>query len=391
MTDLVHAIDAPLRDSSLPNATQLSAWMTEHALPFWSSRKGICGMPVVEAVSLDGSEYHTNYLRLRVMARQVAVFCSASYMGIDGMRTIADSAWDAFLKHFYSPVSGWAARIGAHGQVIDLEFSLYDQAFAIFACARRAQLTGDRKPIALAHRTARHIDELLGSYGKQVGWRTVKGAMVYDQNSHMHFLEALLALYEVDASYQTAAKIEKILDLLSRRLFDPKTGTISECFDASWDAIEPRRVEPGHQCEWFWLLTKAEEAGFTTGIPKEALFEFANRHGFSSQHSLITNACAVDGSITDADYRLWPHCEAIRAASAYPDKEMGHRIIEGTTQNLLDTFLAPAALGTWHDRFDSNLTLSSDHVPASSLYHLWEAALALHEAKLIPLGKGAPC
>lgn len=391
MTDPLHTISAPSRSPALPHATQLGAWMIENALPFWASREGICGMPVVEAVNLDGTDYNTGYLRLRVMARQVAVFCSASDMGIAGMRPIADSAWEAFLKHFYSPVSGWASRIGAHGQVIDLEFSLYDQAFAIFACARRARLTGDRQPIALAHRTARHIDELLGLNGKGAGWRAAKHVSLHDQNSHMHFLEALLALHEVHPSIQTSAKIDKILTLLSEHLFDCRTGTIAEWFDPKWRALEPARIEPGHQFEWYWLLTRAHQAGFEVPVPEQALFDFARRHGFPNDHGLIINACARDGHVTDPDYRLWPHCEAIRAGSVCPDQETGDRIVEEAARGLLDHFLVPAAPGAWHDRLDTDLTVSSDHVPASSLYHLWEAVVALHEANLVSLRAGAPC
>lgn len=375
----------------LPEAARLSAWMIEKSLPFWSSRTGICRMPVVEATRLDGSAFDPGFLRLRVMARQVAVLCCASQLGITGIRPVADHAWEALLSRFYSPVSGWASRIGTFGQVIDREFSLYDQAFGLYACACRARLTGDRQPIALAHRTSRHIQELLGSSHGLLGWRTSKGATTRDQNSHMHFLEALLALYEVMPSLQTAARIEEILETLSRHLFDQATGTISEWFDITWKPVEPRRVEPGHQFEWYWLITKAKQAGFKTDVPAERLFDFAQSVGTSATHGLLFNACHPDGTVVDSNYRLWPHCEAIRAASVHPDKQLAQRLIEQSSRNLLEHFLGPAATGTWHDRLDADLTPISDHVPASSLYHLWEAVAALHTANLVLISRGEPC
>lgn len=375
----------------LPEASRLSAWMIEKSLPFWSSREGICSMPVVEATKLDGSAFDFGFLRLRVMARQVVVLCSASELGITGIRPAADRAWNAFLSKFYSPVSGWASRIGTFGQVTDLEFSLYDQAFALYACVCRARLTGDRQPIALAHRTSRHIQELLGSSHRVLGWRTSKGATTRDQNSHMHFLEALLALNEVMPSAQTTARIEEILEILDRHLFDEATGTISEWFDVTWKPVEPLCVEPGHQFEWYWLITKAKQAGFKTEVPAERLFDFAQRGGTSAKHGLLFNGCLPDGTVVDANYRLWPHCEAIRAASVHPDKQLAQRLIEQSSRNLLDHFLCPAAPGTWYDRLNKDLTLISDHVPASSLYHLWEAVAALHFANLVPISRGAPC
>lgn len=348
-------------------------------------------MPVIEATKLNGSVFDQGFLRLRVMARQVAVLSSASELGIEGIRPVADRAWEAFLSRFYSPVSGWASRIGAFGQVIDLEFSLYDQAFALYACARRASLTGDRQPIALAHRTSRHIQELLGSNDRRLGWRTCKGSTARDQNSHMHFLEALLALNEVMPSVQTTALIEEILTILSVHIFDDATGTIPEYFDVTWKPVEPKRVEPGHQFEWYWLIAKAQQAGFNANIQAERLFDFANNIGTSNLHGLLVNACQPDGTIADASYRLWPHCEAIRAATVHPDKQLGLRLIEKSSQNLLDYFLSPATPGTWHDRLDEDLKPVSDHVPASSLYHLWEAVVALHNANLVPISGGAPC
>lgn len=375
----------------LPYATQLADWMFQKALPFWASQTGICGMPIVEATQLDGSPYDSGHLRLRVMARQVAVFSSAADLGIEGTRSVAERAWEELLKRFYSPVSGWASRIGRYGQVIDTSFDLYDQAFAIYACACRARLTGQQQPIALAHRTARHIDELLRSGCNRTGWRSSKGGSDRDQNSHMHFLEALLALDRVQVSARTTSRIHEILKILDAYLIDNSSGAIREDFDINWNAKEPIRIEPGHQFEWYWLLTKASSAGFAADVNTDRLFAFAHQHGTVPGTGLIVNACASDGSVIDPDYRLWPHCEAIRAGAVHPDKELGHRLVEQSAEHLLKYFLAPAHQGTWHDRLDQNRMLTSNHVPASSLYHLWEAVAALLEENLISIPEGAQC
>lgn len=377
--------------SSDTQLREFVTWMVEDALPFWTTRRGYGGIPVVEAVDLNGQAFDPGFLRLRVMARQVAVFSSASALGLEWLRPIADAAWSAFVNHFYSPISGWAARIGPYRQVIDLEFTLYDQAFAVFACACRARLGEGVQAIQLAHRTLRRIDELLADKGQSNGWHKAKAARDYDQNSHMHLLEALLALHDVGPSRTTEAMIRRSLEVAEHRLFDPVTNTIAEEFGADWKPLTGPRVEPGHQYEWYWLLDRAARMGFSSNIPRQALLAFAIRHGFADESALIVDALHPDGTISQRTHRLWPHCEAIRAATVHPEPSVGLSLASMVAQRMQSSFLRPANPGTWHDRLGENGECLAAHVPASSLYHLWGAAEALHSAGVVTIPGAQPC
>lgn len=376
---------------ALGSLDALAKWMVDDALPLWTSFKGYGGMPIVEAADFKGQVLDLGYLRLRVIARQVSVLSTASTIGIASVRSAADSAWLAFVQRFYSPVTGWASRIGPYGQVIELDFTLYDQAFAVYACACRARLTGDSYAIALAQKSLRLIDRLLGSNGQMRGWRSAKNTPERDQNSHMHLLEALLALHELAPSFQTEKMILEVLHVATCFLHDETTNTISENFGSDWSPSAQPRVEPGHQFEWYWLLAKAEKMGFTIHFPRDRLFSFATLYGLSSDTGLIIDACTPEGVSVESSHRLWPHCEAIRAATVHSDTTLRTRYAEEFAEHLMGSFLGPAKPGTWHDRLDNAGNCTSSFVPASSLYHLWEAVTALHEAGLAKIPGAPPC
>ena len=372
-------------------AAAFSEWLTGKALPFWTALEGYGRMPVVEAVGLDGLPLDMGYLRLRVIARQVVVYSSACAEGLDWVRPVANETWDAFVRFFYSPASGWASQVGQHCQVTGLDFSLYDQSFAVYACACRARLDPGGKALSLARRTLRRIDELLSLRSRDQGWRREKSSSQRDQNSHMHLLEALLALHAVAPSRHTEEMIARLLMVVRDRLFDFETGTISEDFGPDWAPCFPVRVEPGHQFEWYWLLDRADKAGFVSPIPADRLFEFAIRHGFSLDCGLVVDACHPDGSVMLSAHRLWAQCEALRAATVHPDSAFGSALAGLICSRLKTTFLDPAFPGTWHDRVSATGERLSEHVPASSLYHLWEAALALRLSGQHQIAGGRPC
>ena len=387
---LPHA--APANFAAAPALQAFADWMAETPLPLWA-RDGMClSTGFAERLDFGGRPIDVGYLRLRVMARQVVVFSSAAAMGMAWTAPVAEGAWAALTRHFWSPVTKWSARIGRHRQIIDLEFTLYDQAFAVYACACWAKASGSRNAIDMALQTLTRIDALLARRRGVRGWRSAAHTQTRDQNSHMHLLEAALALHEIAPGGETAAVIVEVLAVAANHLFDPASGTISEWFDDDWRTVNGQPlVEPGHQYEWYWLLDRAAAMGFACAIPRERLYEFACRHGWSAQTGLAFDACGADGAVREAGHRLWPHCEAIRAATVHPDRPAAGEAAERIARRTLDTFLATDRAGLWTDRFDGALQPAVDHVPASSLYHLWEAAAALHRAGWATLPGAAPC
>lgn len=360
------------------------------ALPLWAARRDASGLPFAERLDLAGESDPAGYLRLRVMARQTAVYAAAAHAGHRAMLPIAETGWIALERQFWSTVTGWASRVGHHGQVIDPAFELYDQAFAVYACARWAEASGSTDALQRARRSLVLIDRRL-RLRDLPGWRSRAGCPGRDQNGHMHYLEALLVLHAVDPGPHTASRIDELLALAAQRLFDSGSGTIPEWFDDLWRANRaPALVEPGHQYEWVWLLGCARRQGFRHDLPEDRLLAFAERQGWSRRTGLIYDSCAPAGQPLSHEHRLWPHCEAIRAWTLQPDASSRHRA-ETIATRLIQAFLDPALPGGWIDRLGPSLEPRSVFMPATSLYHLWEAASAIVAAGWARWPWSRPC
>ena len=91
------------------------------------------------------------------------------------------------------------------------------------------------------------------------------------------------------------------------------------------------------------------------------------------------NSCFADGRRKDAEARLWPQTERIKAAcmAAEATGDFIHvsRAIEAT-DTLMRYFETPVR-GLWRDRMSAEGVFIEEPVPASSFYHIVGAALAL--------------
>lgn len=373
-----------------PAGLRLSAfgrWLSEEALPWWRPDHGL--VPFAECRHVDGTPADVGYIRLRVVSRQVSVYAQAARRGLKTL-DLATRGWRGLVDLFWRLDHGWLSRIDSTGRAVADRFDLYDQAFALYACAHHAPLDSTGQAIDLAHQTVALIDQRLRVAG-QPGWRSTTDAPGRDQNSHMHYLEALLALHDVAPSPAVAARVEELMTLAAERLIDHRTGALLEMFDDDWRPVHDARqsVEPGHHYEWVWLIAQAARRGFRSAIDPDALFGFAERHGWSESTGLIVDACDVRGRVTRPTHRLWPHCEAIRAAATRPSWQ-GRALAERAATCLLDLFLDRPFPGGWTDRLDSRGQPVDGPVPATSLYHLWEAGLAAASRGWLQLG-ARPC
>lgn len=353
------------------------AWVAGTVLPFWAHKRSNLRLLFVEQVNHRGHSDWPGYLRLRVISRQVAVYSQAAAAGLAWARPVAEDGWRVMQRYFWSTVSGWHARVGRHGQATDTQFALYDQVFALYACAHWIALSGDRQAVLIACRTLDLIERKL-RWNRQPGWRTAFDRPEYDQNSHMHFLEALLALRAVVPEWRVGSRIEEILDLLAVHMVDPRSGTVLEQFDARWGvAGGSGTVEPGHQYEWAWLLSRARLAGFKPRVSSDPMVHFADKFGWCPQSDLLVNSCRPDGSVIDPGHRLWPHCEALRAATVIADDHSARARAEWIAGRIMARFAGHPFPAGWVERFDQSLRPSADAIPATSVYHLFEATLAL--------------
>ncbi|HXU99066.1 MAG TPA: AGE family epimerase/isomerase, partial [Caulobacteraceae bacterium] len=202
-------------------------------------------------------------------------------------------------------------------------------------------------------------------------------------NPNMHLFEAFLAWTETGAEGPWRELAAGQARLAMTRLIDTDTGAVGEFFGPGWTAPPApadRRVEPGHQFEWAWLLMRwSQIAGDAAALATALwLIELGERAGVDPERNVAVNALDGDLGPTDLGARLWPQTERLRAhalaAAVTGDGACWDPALKAAES--LRRFLTVETPGLWRDSLESDdLT-----APASSLYHIVSAVLQLDEA-----------
>ncbi len=359
----------------------LGYWLREAAWPTWLAhgidrkRGGF-----FEALDLPGKTCTATFRRLRVVARQTYVFSEAHRAGLTG----ADEAVElglAFLdRHAVHPEGGFAWRFDLDHVPIDHTRDLYDHAFVLLAFASATAVLPAEKLRPKALDLLRWIEASLPH--PQGGYlESLPPALPRRQNPHMHLLEALLAAYEAFGDKVFIDRAQILVDVFATRLFDPASGSLPEYFD---EGLTPHRengvflVEPGHHCEWVWLLHRHQsltKPQRNLQAISAALMGFVDRYGVDDKHHDLVDIVGSDGRMIATSARLWPQTERLKAEFLRADATKARQQQAITS---LSAYLRPD--GLWHERRNAQGVFSNDPAPASSLYHLTAAILAAEKA-----------
>jgi mannose-6-phosphate isomerase len=261
------------------------SWLREAAWPRWLAdgidrpRGGF-----FEALALDGSGCTADYRRLRVAARQIFVFANAHRHGVAGAADAVRIGLAFLDAHAAHPDGGYAWRFDLDYRIIDPTRDLYDHAFVLLALSSATAVIAKA---ALQPRAEALTEWITRAFVHPAGGfvESLPPALPRRQNPHMHLLEALLAAHEAFGGALFLRHAGALIALFHERIFDHATGTIPEFFDEDWN---PQRnggvfiVEPGHHCEWVWLLDWYQR--LTGPDPRlltiaERLQDFVDRHG----------------------------------------------------------------------------------------------------------------
>jgi mannose/cellobiose epimerase-like protein (N-acyl-D-glucosamine 2-epimerase family) len=349
-------------------------------------------LPIVERFDWDGRPIDPGFRRIRVMGRQTYVLCHAALGGGEGAERLASVAVSALTDRAIGADGQFYARLASDGGVLDAAPDLYDIAFGLFAMAWSYRLTRDERVADIAECSIAQVRAVLASLSGRgfVSRPTQTG--VHEQNPHMHLFEAATFLAAFSPRPAFRALADELFELAETTLFDSATGTLPELFDARWRPLASQgviRVEPGHLYEWAWLLHRyGRLAGQSRAFGiADRLFAFAYRYGHDENTGLVLDAVDPRGRPVETDLRLWPNTEFLKAQVAmqevhgegpgFDDSAIMHNV-----QRIRDHFLTrqscgPAAAlrdGWWIDYLEGiNLQPKSDHIPASSLYHIFLA------------------
>ena len=356
----------------------LVSWLREAAWPLWledgvdRQRGGF-----FEALDLQTHACTAPFRRLRVVARQVYVFSQAHLAGLAGAAEAVRLGLAFLDQHAAQADGGYAWRFDLDHRPVDHTRDLYDHAFVLLALASAAPVVGEGAVRTRARGLLAWLDTRfahpLGGYQE-----SLPPALPRRQNPHMHLLEALLAAYEAFGETVYHDRAAALVALFTDRLFDHVTGALPEYFD---DRLAPERrdgaflVEPGHHCEWVWLLHRARRLGAAppgSGEISARLMSFVDRFGLDPATGDVLDELASDGTVLAAGARLWPQTERLRAEFLRADATEAHQL---AALRGLSSYIRPD--GLWHERRLADGSWSMQPAPASSLYHLTGAILSV--------------
>jgi len=374
-------------DSSI----QWTDWMVQKALPLWSTAGYDRARRLYhERLTFDATPIVTSDLRLMVQARQIATFCRASLDGVfnasrDALDCLAE-VQNRFWRSDNQP--GWVFALGVDGRPSKTTRDLYAHAFILYAYAWAYNLSRDRNLLKIVNETIKEIESIFqegveGFLSEVPGYNSMRC-----QNPHMHLLEAYLVLFEVTEDQFYLDKAQHIVELVNNRFINSRSGMVMEFLSSDWTPCKEfgsNSVEPGHLFEWSWLMS--EFIRLSSEYPhRKSLYSISERLFTSGVeygivHGMVCDGITDDGTITHTSTRIWPQTELIRLL-AYRSKRLtinlknvAENYLFVTMTRIFFSSYAPNSLqGGWFDRRNAKGNITVDHMPASSLYHIYGAA-----------------
>lgn len=368
--------------------TSLATWMREVSLPFWA-RNGIDPRTGLfhERMLPDGMPDGAAPLRARVQFRQVYSLSHAAIAGWlpDGGQ-IALAAWEKIVARFHGRGGepGFVHVLAPDGSVADARRDSYDHAFAVLALAWLVRATGDAQARAMLDGLLAFVDEHLTDPAGAL-LEGLPHAPPRRQNPQMHWFEAMLALHEAIGHPQGLARAAFFRRLFEERLYDSRTRTLGEHFEADWQPAG-RSVEPGHLAEWTWLLRTHERlAGLERGGLASDLLASALRAADPAT-GLLVDEVDAGFAVRRGTRRSWLQTELCKAwiAEAEVGRPGAADAARGALEALARHHLFRPFPAGWIDQLDEAARPVPGPVPASILYHVLVAVL---EADRV-LGRG---
>lgn len=310
--------------------------------------------------------------RAMACARQLYVHALA------GQHDHAATLFDALHQHFAcGPAArdGWRYSIDPAGAPLDTTQDLYTHAFVIFACAEWHRLGGGDAALQTLRGTVDLVEQRFadgnGLYhaALDAAWGDT-GAGV-QQNPVMHLTEAYLAAHAATGDGWFAQRLAGIADAVRACFVDPATGCIAELPQGT----PGNRVEPGHQFEWFSLVTMAP--GIFAGHPLAAdlrrALDFARRHGVAPGTLGVAAALDGSGSMLDGTQRIWAQTEFARALALHGTAD-ALADLEAWCDQFRRRFLHA---GGWRECLAADGGVTRTDMPSTTPYHLATAYLSL--------------
>lgn len=357
---------------------ELLRWLLDVAYPLWASR-GADDVHGGFHETLD-SDARPAYepRRIRVQARQAYCFARAASLGWTGDWEKVLAAGLSYVRSYYRRPDGlFRTLVAPDGTALDDRAFLYDQAFVLLALAESQRALGQQPDlvadaVSLRNALYTHLKRNEGGFGSEV-----TDPVPILANPHMHLLEAALAWTEVSDEPAWQVLADEIALLALHRFSDPHTGALRERFGSDWTQLGPEVgpvVEPGHQFEWAWLLSRWCRGAPGAALSKaERLVEIGETYGV--HRGVAVMGLLDDFNVVDGSARLWGQTERLKAALCLAKRNQQPRywLAAASALGSLWKFLGVRTPGLWHDTLAADGRFVPSRVPASTFYHIVSA------------------
>lgn len=351
-------------------------WLMDRALPLWAKQGldrahgGFCDLVDMNGRAVAGPR------RGRVQGRQTWVFALAGTMGWCGpWKDVVRKGLDFALSHRRAD-GQLPGLIASDGSILDETATLYDQTFLLLALSEARKHFPERRDfIEAAHRI---YQTTIAARRNLAGGFVESAEQVFQSNPHMHLLEASLAWREVEPGGIWDLLADEVAQLGLTRMMD-KNGAIREFYDANWSPVAGaagRSVEPGHQFEWAWLLSRWAQlrGNVQAGKAARRLFEVGSK-GVDPKRGAAMDELDDEFQPVRPTARLWPQTERLKSALALmavsEGEARGHYRREAlAAAKTLWRYLETPLPGLWRDRMLPDGGFVEEPSPASSFYHI---------------------
>lgn len=338
------------------------------------------------------------YRRLVTQCRQLALYSDASRRNKNFKPDLKRHFEHLVFAFFIPETGGWRFSVDDGGKGLDNRYDLYGHAFVIFALSHYYRVSGSELAQKLAEDTRVFIERSfrmpgLPGYAEGLGPDMKPLPAIRRQNPHMHLLEACLFAAETwdDPAWMLLAT--DMIGLFRDYFFDRDKHFLCEFFT---DDLRPHHtdgmlVEPGHYCEWVWLLKKhARLSGDAQRHGKDcaALLRWANKYGWDSRFGGIYDVLNPDGTVVKDSKRLWPFAEALKANALMLDTDFDREELKKRISDMVRVFREGymEERGFWTESLHRDLSPATDYMPGTTPYHVY---FGITETRDTLAGRGA--
>jgi mannobiose 2-epimerase len=299
-----------------------------------------------------------------------------------------------FLRHFRdSEHDGWYWSVTRRGNARDESKRTYGHAFAAYALAEYARLAGDGNTLASAIHTASLIGE--GLWDDENGgvieacdrvWRVTDAN--HTMGTHLHCLEAFLALHEATGELRFWDRARDICDLIVTRMVEPDVRCGLEKFHPDWthnSQLSRNLVNYGHNLEAAWLLLRAHRIQPSPAYRDTAreFLDYVVRFGLDAENGGVFSHGGFNLPATVREKVWWVQTEAMTAFL------LGYIVLEDPRywdafRNVCDfslSHLRDSEHGEWYPVTTEEGAPADLHKGSAwkSAYHVTQACVYAHE------------